>query len=47
MKPDLRDVTAFVGLAFLGVGAWLVTPALAFGLVGAVLFWFGVWGVKR
>lgn len=47
MKPDLRDVSAFIGLALMGVGAWLIVPAAGFLLVGSLLFVGGVWGVKR
>lgn len=46
MKPDARDVTAFGGLLLMGVGAWLITPAAGFLLVGGVLFVLGVRGVR-
>lgn len=44
---DLRDWTAIVGLTLVAVGVWLIAPAASLCLVGGVLFWFGVWGVKR
>jgi len=34
---DARDLVAFVGLAMMGVGLWLVSPSLALIVVGAVL----------
>lgn len=39
-----RDAVAVVGLGLIGGGCWLVAPALALVVVGAVLLGGAVWG---
>jgi len=44
MSIDLFDVLALIGIVLLGVGLWLVAPALSLTVVGALLVaagWFG------
>jgi hypothetical protein len=38
---DVRDVLTFGGLGVLGYGLYLIQPAAAFVVMGALLFWLG------
>lgn len=42
MKPDLADGLTFAGLLLMGAGLWLIEPAYALTVVGAVLTWLGI-----
>jgi hypothetical protein len=46
MKIDLFDVLAFAGILLLGIGLWLVAPALSLSVVGALLLLVGFLGAK-
>lgn len=49
MGMDLFDVLAFVGIILLGIGLWLVAPALSLSVVGALLVvagWIGARGPR-
>lgn len=44
---DRWDGLALVGLALLAVGLWMVAPALAFIVIGALLVAFSVIGSRN
>lgn len=46
MKPDLRDTFAAAGLALIGVGAGMIYLPAALILVGAVLCFVGLFGLR-
>ena len=39
---DLYDVMAIAGLSLLGIGLWMVNPALSLSVVGGILLSLGV-----
>jgi hypothetical protein len=43
---DLFDVLTFTGILLLGVGLWLVAPALSLSVVGGLLLGIGLLGAK-
>lgn len=43
----LSDALSVVGLVVLGVGLWLVSPALALCVVGVLLLAAGLLGARR
>jgi hypothetical protein len=44
MKIDWYDLIVFLGLLLLGVGCWMISPALSLILVGLFLMAFGMYG---
>ena len=46
MKIDLFDVLTFTGILLLGIGLWLVAPALSLSVVGALLLLVGFLGAR-
>lgn len=40
--PELSDTLALVGIALIGVGAWMLLPAAALIVVGALLLVAGL-----
>lgn len=43
---DLFDVLTFAGVLLLGIGLWLVAPALSLSVVGALLLLVGFLGAR-
>jgi uncharacterized membrane protein len=43
---DLFDILVFIGILLLGIGLWLVAPALSLSVVGALLLLVGLLGAK-
>lgn len=46
-KKIMIDVAGVGGLLLIGVGCWLLHPASAFIVVGALLIAVGLWGTVR
>ena len=38
-----RDVLAFGGIGLVGSGLWLIHPAAALSVIGALMIYLGVW----
>ena len=43
-RMDIYDVMGIMGLLLLGTGLWMVSPALALSVVGALLVIAGLFG---
>ena len=46
MSIDIRDTHVYGGLALVGYGIWTIAGPLALAVVGAALFYLGVWRAK-
>ena len=41
IKLDFRDAIVFIGIALIGVGAYMIYEPSSFIVCGAMLFWLG------
>ncbi|MDC3414276.1 hypothetical protein [Terrihalobacillus insolitus] len=47
MKLDLSDIFILTGLILLGVGLYLLSPAIMFVIIGTVIFLMGLFGAVK
>lgn len=45
--PDFYDIALVIGVALVGLGLWLISPPLAYILVGLAVAAVGAWGNMR
>lgn len=44
---DLSDVFILIGLVLLGIGLYLISPAIMFCIIGTVIFLMGLFGAVK